>query len=296
VLAYQRIASVESRRNRHPAAIDTLKKAIALEPQSGELYRQLADLYSRAQRVDDRIAALQQAMRLDPKNAHADHYVLGQLSFDAGKYDDAERHLEECVQLQPENSQYHYMLGRTYLTRPENGDRLARAIKELEIAQGLAPRQGYAHDFLSVAYTKTQRWPEAAAALHRAIDLAPSNGLLYFRLGQVYQRLGRPDEAKWVLDFYQRIRKYEVDRDLLERGVRARPKDAGAHAALASLLLRGREYAKAEYELYKVLELESTKGDAHEKLAVIDGETGRPEAQQRHLEEARRLMARGARS
>jgi len=30
-------------------------------------------------------------------------------------------------------------------------------------------------------------------------------------------RMRRPDEAKWALDFYQRRRKYEVDRDLLER-------------------------------------------------------------------------------
>jgi tetratricopeptide (TPR) repeat protein len=296
VLAYRRSAAALGRMGRHRQAIDTLKQAIDLQSNPGDLYRQLAGACSKAQRVNEQVEALHQAARLDPEQAHGDFYLLGQLAFDAGKYDEAERYLEKSVELQPGSSKYQYMLGRTYLTGPENGDRLTRAIARLETAQRLAPQQGYAHDFLSVAYLKAQRWPEAAAALHHAIDLAPDNGLLYFRLGQVYQHLGRTDEAKWVLGLYQRLRKYEADRDLLERGVRARPKSAGAHAALAGLLLRGREYDKAEYELYKVLELDPANSDAHEKLAVIDGETGRPEAQQRHLEEARRLMDRGTRS
>src|SRR5205807_6632825 len=87
VSGYAHTAAVLRGMGKQEEAIATLKQAIALEPRSAELYRQLASAYSLAQRVNEQVAALQKADALDPRNAHADDLILGLLSFESGRDD-----------------------------------------------------------------------------------------------------------------------------------------------------------------------------------------------------------------
>ena len=277
-------------------AIATLKEAIALEPRSAELYRQLASAYSLAGRVNEQVAALQKADALDPRNAHSDDLILGLLSFDAGKYDAAERFLERSVEMQPDNGEYHYALAKIYLARAEHGARLAEAIHHLEAARRLRPENVFVYDYLSVAYTKAGRWQEAASALWRAIDLAPQDGRHYFQLGQLYQRHGLQEPARRILGYYQRLRQFDVEKDLLQRRARAHPRDPAAHAALGDLLLTARDYDGAQREFRHVLSLNPNDAATHAKLALIDGELAHPEEQWQHLQKLRRLEREAARS
>ena len=285
------VARVLTKMGKYQAAIDVLKKAIALDPRSADLRRQLAGVYDKMHLVTRQIAALKEAAELDPGKAHRDYYDLGRIALDVGKYDEAEQLLEKSISLNPRVSQYHYSLGQTYLLRPDMGGRLGMAIQHLEEAERLAPDDVHVHDFLSTAYIKAGKWTEAAIALHRSANAAPQNEVLYFRLNQVYRRLGNEIEAKRAQSWYQRLRKQEVERDLLSRRVRANVRDPAAHIALGDLFLREQGYNSARREFEKALDL--TPGDPaiHERLTTVYGELAQPEGQWQHLKEYRRLIS-----
>ncbi|HZO86836.1 MAG TPA: tetratricopeptide repeat protein [Chthonomonadaceae bacterium] len=288
---YTFLARTQTKAGRYQAALAALAKAIQRDPRAPDLRRQQAEVYSKLHIVTKQIAALQEAARLDPQNAHRDTFLLGKIALEVGNYDEAEQLLEKSIALKPDESQYHYALGQTYLLRPEMGDRLNRAIRHLEEAERLAPDSVTLHDFLSAAYMKAGRWEEAAVALHRSANLAAQNQVLYFRLNQIYRRLGNEREAQRAQDYYQRLRKQEVESDLLSRRVKAHPGDPAAHLAMGSLLLRMRDYAAARREFEKALALSPDNLTAHEGMVTVYGELAQPEGQWQHLQQWKRLLA-----
>jgi tetratricopeptide (TPR) repeat protein len=289
--AYGFIARTQVKLGRYEAATATLEKAIALDPGSSELRRQLATVYEKLHLVTKRVAALEEAARIDAKDADWDYYQLGRIALDVGNYDEAERLLRQAIALAPQGAQYHYSLGQTLLLRAGLGDRLNLAISHLEEAQRLMPENAGAHDFLSSAYFKAERWQDAAVSLHRAANITPQNQVLYFRLNQVYKRLGNEREAKRAQTYYQRLRKQEVERDLLTRKVKARPKDPSAHFALGSLHLQTLDYAGARRHFEKSLELKPEDARAHDYLVTVYGELAQPEKQLQHLRRFEQLSA-----
>ena len=274
----------------YKAALQSVEKAIALDPRSADLQRQLAGIYDKMHIITSQAAALKRAAELDPAGAHRDTYLLGKIALDTGRYDDAEKLLEKSIALDPRVSQYHYSLGQTYLLRPELGDRLKKATQHLEEAQRLAPDNINIHDFLSTAYIKAGDWQNAAVALHRAANAAPQNAVLYFRLNQVYRRLGNEGEARRAQNYYLRLRKIEVEKDLVSRRAKANPKDAGSHVAMGDLLLREQDYGNARREYDKALDLRPHDAGIHERLSIVYGQLAQPEGQWQHLRDYRRLI------
>lgn len=291
-VGYALMARTLTKMRRPQEALAALQKAIALAPQSAQLRRQQAEVYGKMQQVSKQIAALQEAIRLDPQNAHQDYHKLGRIAAEAGQHDESERYQEKSIELRPDNGLYHYLLGETYLMRAEREDRLNRAIRHLEEAQRLLPDSAFAHDFLSTAYMKAERWEDAAASLRRSIDLTPQNEILYYRLGQVYQRLDRPVDAKRAQTYYQRLRQQTMQKDLMRRRVKARPNDPKIRVAMGDLLLRSRDYLNARREYEKALDLQPDNTVAHERLVTVYGELSQPEGQWRHLQKARALARR----
>ena len=115
-------------------------------------------------------------------------------------------------------------------------------------------------------------------------------------MGQLYQRHGLQEPARRILGYYQRLRQFDVEKDLLQRRARAHPSDPVAHAALGDLLLKARDYDGAQREFRHVLTLNPNDAATHAKLAMIDGELAHPEEQWQHLQQLRRLERRGVRS
>src|SRR5207247_11174866 len=100
---------------------------------------------------------------------------------------------------------------------------------------------------------KAGRWSDGARVLRTAIDNDSQNEVLYFRLAQAYQRLGRKREAERAVEYYRRLRAYAQQKDLLRRQVKSRPDDAAAHQAMGGLLLTARDYHAAYAEFERVL-------------------------------------------
>lgn len=82
-------------------------------------------------------------------------------------------------------------LGKAWLA----ADRLGLALKTLEEARTLAPRDWEVHSALAVALDSAGRYPEAQAAYGRALDLSPDNPVVLNNLALSQAMAGRLDEA-----------------------------------------------------------------------------------------------------
>ena len=113
---------------------------------------------------------------------------LGNLAFQAGELDTAERHYQRALRAAPEHSGAANNLAMLYLLggkRLDEAERLARGA--LERSGILKP---YVLETLASVYVRLGRYPEAAAAVEEAERLvAPDSPVLQERLAQLRREL-----------------------------------------------------------------------------------------------------------
>ena len=120
------------------------------------------------------------------------HFGLGYLYWKSHQYDDAKGEFEKVLALDPNHPQ-----ALTYL-----GD-IAMKKASLDEALVLLRKAVAKKDDLRLAYidtgavlTEQKRYPEAVAALRRAVELDPAQPDAHYRLGRVYQAMGKTVESQ----------------------------------------------------------------------------------------------------
>lgn len=175
------------------------KRAIELDPNDGENYRRLGQVYERSNQMDLSLVALQNAVLLQPSyyRAYVDlaayHYnradyaqalpllkqaanlapdeprarfALGNVYFCLGSYREAEQHLRRAVALGNDSRSLH-SLGLTLLYQ----SRELEAIESFSRALLLNADNELSWMYLSIAYRRTNELSEAADANRRGRDV-----------------------------------------------------------------------------------------------------------------------------
>ena len=110
-----------------------LERAAELEPESGQVYRYLADCYAAGHMPEAAISAYKKAIKHNPHDAAA-LSALGSIFDDQGENPEITlMFLRESVALSPENGLFHHRLGRHF----SNQHRLDDALKEFVKAKSL---------------------------------------------------------------------------------------------------------------------------------------------------------------
>ena len=115
------------------------------------------------------------------------------------------------------------------------------------------PRDAGAYVQLGKSHRGEGRWPEAEAALRKALELDPQNGWARFELGALYQDQGRFVEAA-----------AELGKTIALDG-----NNGWAHCQLGRIYRRQGRASDAEAALRRALELEPQNGEARFELGVI---------------------------
>ncbi|MEO7191150.1 MAG: tetratricopeptide repeat protein [Vicinamibacterales bacterium] len=159
-------------------AIDKCKQALAILPQSADLYAELSSLYARQRAMPEARAAAERALQLDARNRLA-HRMLGLMQADASQTAppdlagpvraEAIRHLEIAIGEGFQDLLAQFTLGQLYLSHGQH----AKAIATLEAF--LVERPGFlqAVRLLSEAYRAVGRSADAdglLASLHASVD------------------------------------------------------------------------------------------------------------------------------
>jgi protein O-GlcNAc transferase len=175
---------------RKDAAMDLIRRAIALAPGVADFHCHLGIVCFTAGQWEEAVAALRQAIALQPGLAVA-YCNLGNVLREMGQLDEAIAAYRQAVALNPNYPGAHSNLG---VALKEKGQ-LAEAIAAYRRAIDENPNLPEAYCNLGNALCENGQPDEAIVALRQAIALSPSFALAHNNLGNALKDEGLLDEA-----------------------------------------------------------------------------------------------------
>ncbi len=180
-------------------AAEAFTKLTSLPP-SVESYTLLGGMERDRGRFNESIAHWKSALELRPGDPALEKELAATLHQNRD-YEAALPLVEKLIALAPDSPELNYLRGHILLSTRRAGD----AIAPLEKAAAAAPDFLPARSALGLAYAQTGEQGKAAPHLEAALPI-DRDGSLHFRLGRVYQALGRAEEAKQALAKSQELR------------------------------------------------------------------------------------------
>jgi hypothetical protein len=119
------------------------------------------------------------------------HYNKGRELFEAQRFDEAERQLEEAYLLRPRDARVLNLLGLVYY----RGEKLGKAEEVYRKLIAESPDVHTLHYNLGLVCFKLGRLEDAEAAFQKAVELTQGNPKIHFYLGSIYERMQRYKDA-----------------------------------------------------------------------------------------------------
>jgi tetratricopeptide (TPR) repeat protein len=239
VRTLMQLARTQIQEGNRPAALDSLRKARALAPNSEEVLTAFAQVSLAASAITPAILTLESLVRMCPSVASY-HHMLGVALIQAGDIPAALDALRQAEVLEPNRTSTLVALGVALNARSSYSDAkdvLGRALElepdyieaegalaEAEAALGdleaadaraqrvLARSPGHAVATLVIGMVrlKQNRYEEARDALSQVVDANPMSPKGHYQLSLAYARLGDHVNSKKYQDLYQqRMREAE---------------------------------------------------------------------------------------
>lgn len=185
-------------------AVERTDEAVALldamaqeRPDRIEALLTLGDLHRTAERYADAVAAYDGAaarLRGEEPGHWIVYYSRGVSLERAGEWERAEADLLKAMELNPDEPMLLNYLGYSWVDRGENLD---RALRMIERAVELRPRDGFIVDSLGWAQYRLNDFEGAVVHLERAVELQPLDPTINDHLGDAYWQVGRRHEARF---------------------------------------------------------------------------------------------------
>jgi predicted O-linked N-acetylglucosamine transferase (SPINDLY family) len=209
----------------HPqAAVDLIRRAVAVLPQVAELHCNLANAYLALERWEEAAASARQALRLRPDlpEGHTNlgdalvgqqrwpeaiscyrqalalrpgfaeaHTKIGQALAAQGQIEEALAFFREALRLRPELFEAHLNLGGLLKKR----GLLTEAEASFRQALRLRPKDADVHNNLGATLAEQERFEEAVSLYRAALRLNPEFAEAYLNLGAALARLCQHDEG-----------------------------------------------------------------------------------------------------
>jgi len=239
-------------------AIDFLKKAFELDPNSQQIGDELAEIYYQSQRIRDAVIEANSILARDPDNLPARRllariYVrtLGDLSNTSGQRDTITRAVEqyrEIVRLDPTDSDAEIWLARLYRLQNEQGK--AEVVLRALLAREPANESGV--EQLTQLLLDEGKSEEAVSSLQVVLQRAPTPRL-WELLGNAYNQIHDLANAE------QAYRKASE----------SQPGDLNHHQELAQTLLAEEKFPEALEQYLGLVEMDADNADNYLRLAEI---------------------------
>jgi tetratricopeptide (TPR) repeat protein len=235
----------------------------------------LTAIYLRASDHKRATEQLQGILRDDPTNPQV-HYYLGRLALEDKKPAEAADHLSKTILLSPELETAYYFLALAQIDL----DKGSEALATLEKARRKFPQSFAMEFYTALAYSRQKSYAEAlkhfvaAEVIAKATDPSQLNEGFYFQLGATCERKGDYAGAEQyfqkslqlVPDFAEALNylgymwaehgmKLDQARQLIEKAVKAQPKNAAYLDSMAWVLFKLNQPAEALPYALKAVEL-----------------------------------------
>ena len=227
---------------RREAAIASLQRAIALDPDNDTAHRLLGwRLLASQARMDGAVAELRLAVKIRP-DSFENHYRLGTLLYLAGRYQDAVDAYRKATELQPRRADAYTNLGAAYHMLGDVNQALGNYVHAVELGAGDAMAYGN----LAVLYFWNGRYEDALRTALEAARRDPARASFQRDLGDYYAKLGRTREARLA---------YTRAIDLARQAYAVNPRDAVAVMTIALCEAHLGDRLAAEHHVAEALSL-----------------------------------------
>ncbi|OCT11905.1 hypothetical protein A8709_29010 [Paenibacillus pectinilyticus] len=155
-----------------------------------------------------RATRLRSDLHANPHNTSA-KLDLARILIERKKFEEALPYLEQTLPIMQESADVHYEIGLCHLRLGHIAEGESFMLKAID----LNPRVKYGEAYLRLGEALAPLAPERAAQfIEHFRDLHSSSVEAYYRLGQLYQQMGRQGEAKRAyteaLDIYRGLPRY----------------------------------------------------------------------------------------
>ncbi len=209
-------------------AIRIIQAILAEDPEIGDAYFTLGNIYFKQRNFKGAIEAFEQALERNPSdtfcviniansyqmmgkpdeaekviigylkkgfNDSQLYHLLGTLAFNQKKYEEAIQYYTECLSLNPDSAASHNALAAIYILQ----DNLKSAQEHLEQAMAINPELSNLHYNLAQLFEKQGEIRKAIAAYLAELEHTPSHFKASFNLSRLYRLTGEVDNEEKYL-------------------------------------------------------------------------------------------------
>jgi len=225
--------------NSYDEAADDFKRAIELDPKSGEGRRRLAYLYQKLNKPGDALKTFRKAIEVEP-SYYRPYVDLASFYYAQAQYREADEQYRKVLEIAPDLPAGHNGRGVALME-------MARyAESETEFRAALRVRESAVYlNNLGALLAYLERDAEAAEFYQRAIDKGAPSNILYLNLGDSQRRLNRRAEAESA---------YRKALDMGDTDLLQDPWDGVARATVAYASARLGDYKRAEMEIAQAVQ------------------------------------------
>jgi tetratricopeptide (TPR) repeat protein len=236
-------------------ALESYNRAIALQPSSAEAYLGLASAFESLGRGADAEKAFEKAIELRPDWPNA-YNRYGGYCFQRGRYEKAAELYRRVIVLQPDGARGYTNLAAALQSMGRYDEALANDEKALRIEPNAT-----AWSNVGTMRFYLGRYADASAAFEKATQLQPNDFMLWANLGDAYRWTpSRRDAAAAA---------YEKAIAAANANLAVNPRDAVAHATIASSQAKRGDLTGAATEVRAALALDPTNANVLYAAAVI---------------------------
>ena len=178
-------------------AVNILKEMVDENPKRSDAAITLADVLRRNERFDESVKFYDVAIGRTT-GFEARHWTLfysrGVMLERTKQWPLAEADFLHALELKPDQPLVLNYLGYSWV---EQGMNLERAMKLIQRAVALRPRDGYIVDSLGWAHYRLGDFENAVKFLERAVELRADDPIITDHLGDIYWKVGRQNEARF---------------------------------------------------------------------------------------------------
>jgi serine/threonine protein kinase/tetratricopeptide (TPR) repeat protein len=179
---------------RFAEAVEEMKRAVELAPNSDEGYRRLAKAYLRSGHKNEAIDAYQKAIQIGPYY-WANYSALGNAYYELGDYDRALTAFQRIVELAPEINFGYENVGAVYFSQ----GKFKEAISYFQKGLAITPNPNL-YSNIGTAYFYLQRYAESVPMFEKAVAMSPKDEQLTGNLADAYRWNGQKEKSLTTYD------------------------------------------------------------------------------------------------
>ena len=176
-------------------AIEYMKRAVDLDPQSLFLKGELVNLYLQQKENEKALAIVEEIIKKDPENIGA-LIMFGRIKHSLRQTDDAKKAYEKIIAESPKQQNIYLLLGSLYI---EEGN-LDKAIAVFEKLAANFPDFYLGYFYLGKIQGQKRNYAEAEKYFYKSIELKPDLDESRYELVDLYKIQGKKEKVIQILN------------------------------------------------------------------------------------------------